>query len=152
RAMDAVIVHSHSERDVAAGLFSGPIAVVPLPYFFPSDGAAPNRAFVEPTHTLLFLGFIRPYKGLDVLLEALTLSRSQPRLLVAGESWVDAARLQDQVRRLGLKDRVSLQLGYVDARDVPALFAETDAIVLPYRHGTGSQYPRMAHALGRPSI
>jgi len=47
---------------------------------------------------------------------------------------------------------VSLDLRYIPMEEIPELLAATDALVLPYLHGTGSQYPRLAHAFGVPSI
>jgi glycosyltransferase involved in cell wall biosynthesis len=148
--MDSVLVHSETERDRAESLVSRPTAVAALPYFFPK--LPPVASAPDEGRTLLFLGFIRPYKGLDVLLESVARSVSRPRLLVAGECWVDADDLRRRAALLGLEDRVTFRFGYVSMRDIPGLMASADAIVLPYLSGTGSQYPRMARAFGRPAI
>jgi glycosyltransferase involved in cell wall biosynthesis len=105
----------------------------------------------EPFEQLLFFGTVRRYKGLDVLLHALA-QVPGIRLIVAGDIWSGAGTLRDQIGALGLTDRVTLRPGYVAGPDIPALFREVDALVLPYRAGTASQNVLLAHAMGVPVI
>jgi glycosyltransferase involved in cell wall biosynthesis len=104
---------------------------------------------------LLFFGFIRPYKGLDVALDALARLRQQGvhhRLTVAGEVWDPAEDWEQQVRRRGLSDQVDLRLGYVADGDVSGLLAEHQAALLPYRSATQSGIAPVAFAAGRPVV
>ena len=73
-------------------------------------------------------------------------------LLVAGEPWGDlGTTVSDQVRRLGLEERVRLMLQWVPEGKVPQLMAAADLVVLPYRSGSQSAVAPMALAAGVPS-
>lgn len=104
------------------------LSVVPLGAdprrFSPPAGPRPSRPF-----TLLFVGLLRHYKGLDVLLQAMTSLPRDARLLIAGAGPLRAA-LQAQAQALELGDRVSF-LGRVPDEDLPALYQAADAFVLP---------------------
>lgn len=115
----------------------------------PAD-PAPGSAAGEGVHRrLLFFGLVRPYKGLDLLIRALPEGVS---LRVAGEFWGGLAETEALVAELGLGDRVELRPGYVAAGDVPGLFEDVDALVLPYRSGTASQQVWLGHERGVPVI
>jgi len=148
--VDGVVVHSRREQEVARALTSRPIELAALPYFLPPLERVAGREGRKDS--LLFLGFVRSYKGLDVLLQALAEAKAKPSLVVAGESWVDDRRLRARVQQLGLEQQVALELRYMPMDEIPDLLAATDALALPYLHGTGSQYPRLAHTFGVPSI
>lgn len=152
---DGVLVHSDAlatlarqfarpSTDVAVAEIPPHLPVLPLPRRRVSDDD-------EPFGQLLFFGTVRRYKGLDVLLHALAQVPSI-RLIVAGDIWSGAGALRDQIGTLGLTDRVTLRPGYVAGPDIPALFSEVDALVLPYRAGTASQNVLLAHAMGVPVI
>lgn len=103
----------------------------------------------------LFLGLIRPYKGVDVLLEAASaLPRGSDWLvLVAGEPWGNlGVQLERQVADLGLADRVRLDLEWMPESRVPALLAVADVLVLPYRRGSQSAVAPMGLAHGVPIL
>jgi glycosyltransferase involved in cell wall biosynthesis len=101
---------------------------------------------------LLFFGIVRPYKGLDVLLRALARGPAHLTLTVAGEFWGGTGETEKLMAELGIADRVRLRPGYVPASEIPALFAATDALVLPYREATASQNALLAFAHGVPVI
>jgi len=101
---------------------------------------------------LLFFGIVRPYKGLDVLLRALARTPAHVTLTVAGEFWGGTADTEQLITDLGLAGRVRLWPEYVPAREIPALFAAADALVLPYREATASQNVLLAFAFGVPVV
>jgi glycosyltransferase involved in cell wall biosynthesis len=101
---------------------------------------------------LLFFGIVRPYKGLDVLLRAMARAPSNLTLTVAGEFWGGTGETEKLIAELGLAGRVTLRPGYLPASGIPALFAEADALVLPYREATASQNALLAFAYGVPVI
>ncbi len=105
----------------------------------------------EPFNRLLFFGTVRPYKGLDVLLQAMV-SVPEVRLVVAGDIWSGVSGLRDQIAELGLLDRVMLRPSYVAGSEIAGLFRDVDALVLPYRAGTASQNVLLAHSMGVPVI
>src|SRR5213079_1012728 len=73
-------------------------------------------------------------------------------LTVAGEFWGGTEDTMKLIAELGLGTRVTLRPGYVPAGRIPALFAEADALVLPYREATASQNALLAFSHGVPVI
>jgi glycosyltransferase involved in cell wall biosynthesis len=107
----------------------------------------------EGRRVALFLGLIRPYKGVDLLLEAYSRVPDRERwfLVVAGEPWGGLGdRLQRMVRGLGLEDLVRLDLRWIPEPEVPTFLAAADVLVLPYRSGSQSAVAPIALASGVP--
>ncbi|HYE58656.1 MAG TPA: glycosyltransferase, partial [Rhodothermales bacterium] len=94
--------------------------------------------------TLLFFGYIRPYKGLDVLLDAMPEihRRTGARLIVAGEFYNNEDELRAKVRALGLDQgeapAVRFFSQYIPNEEVHLYFSAADALVQPYRRATPS--------------
>ena len=153
RRCDAVLVHSPEEAELAASLAGTPVEVAALPLHLPYDDQPVARVGPRPArHRLLFFGIVRRYKGLDLLLRALASTKPDISLTVAGEIWADRHELLTLISELQLGDRIALSDGYVPAEDVPAYFADADALVLPYRSGTASQNALIALQFGIPVI
>lgn len=152
RRLDAVLTHSNDEASLATELGANSVTTARLPFFFRSEApppAPPPRARIG---RLSFVGFVRPYKGLDVLLEALRLTSSQPSLTVRGEFWEDIVRYQSMIRERGLDTRCELKPGYADEGDLVATIDNSDALVIPYRSATGTLLPQIAFSRGTPVI
>ncbi|WP_028649197.1 glycosyltransferase family 4 protein [Nocardiopsis sp. CNT312] len=155
RRVDGVVVHSDEQARLAEGL-RGPgrprPVVAHMPPHLPETGG-PLPAVPGERRRLLFLGIVRPYKGVDLLLRALADGAPDDvALTVAGEFWGGTEELAALAGELGIADRVDLRDGYVPARDLPELFAGADAAVLPYRTATASQNVWLAHEHGVPVI
>jgi len=117
--------------------------------FPPAQESPPRRAPLE----LLFFGLIRPYKGLDLLLEALGgLDRRDWHLTIAGEIWSEREKLEALIARPCVKDRVQLIDRYVSDQQAADLMARADYVVLPYRAATGSGVIAVAYNAGRPVV
>lgn len=104
---------------------------------------------------VLFFGYIRAYKGLDLLLDAWPRVRAQrpnATLVVAGEFYEDSAPYREQVARVGADQSVRLLDRYIPDGEVEALFKAADVTVLPYRSATQSGVTHVAYALGVPVI
>jgi glycosyltransferase involved in cell wall biosynthesis len=104
---------------------------------------------------LLFFGFVRAYKGLDVLLDAMPRvlkALPEAHLVVAGEFYDDPAPYRAQIRRHGLGRRVHVYDQYVPDDEVPRYFAAADAVVQPYRTATQSGVAQIAFHFDRPVI
>jgi glycosyltransferase involved in cell wall biosynthesis len=151
---EAVLVHSEElgalARTVVKERAQVVVADIPphLPAFPVRQVAADDA---EPFNRLLFFGTVRPYKGLDVLLQALA-TVPDIELVVAGDIWSGGGSLRDQISQLGLRERVTIRPSYVPGPEVAALFRDVDALVLPYRAGTASQNVLLAHSMGVPVI
>lgn len=150
-AADRVVVHSDSEARLAAAITGTQIVTAQIAPFMPV-AFRPAAPVVGEQRRLLFFGLVRPYKGLDVLLRALAAGPSDVRLRVAGEFWGGTAETEALCQALGIADRVELVDGYVAAGRVPDLFADVDALVLPYRSATGSQGVWTGFEFGVPVI
>ena len=152
RAVDGVLVHTAAERRALAPLADRPVAVAALPPHLPAVEPQPASAGdVPPRRRLLFFGKVRPYKGVDLLAQALSRIEGV-RLDVVGEFYRDEAELHGLIARLGLAERVRISPGYLPAERIPALFAAADALVLPYRTATASQLVALAHRHGLPAV
>jgi glycosyltransferase involved in cell wall biosynthesis len=148
---DGVVVHSHQEADIARILTPRPVRVAPLAPHFPASFVRSSPLRGEHRR-LIFFGLVRPYKGLDVLLRAMAQGPPDLRLRVAGEFWGGPAQTERLCRELGIAERVEFHPGYVASTDVPALFRDVDALVLPYREATGSQAVWTGFQFGVPVL
>ncbi|MDQ7041100.1 MAG: glycosyltransferase [Rhodothermus sp.] len=104
---------------------------------------------------LLFFGFVRRYKGLDVLLEAMPLVRMalpDVQLLVAGEFYEPADRYRARIRALDLSSCVQLHDRYIPESEVAWYFSAADLIVQPYLSATQSGVVPMAFHFERPVV
>jgi len=153
RRADALVVHSAEQADLAATLASTPAHVAALAPHLPHGAPTADASPAGRRNRLLFFGIVRPYKGLDVLIQALARADvPDVSLTVAGEIWEGRDELLRLISDLGLADRVTLTEGYVPTDEVPRLFAEADALVLPYRSATASQNALIAFEFGIPVI
>src|SRR5450759_707748 len=151
RGADLIVVHSEAQADEARRLTGKPIIVAQLAPSMPK-GFVGRVPLAGEHRRLIFFGLVRPYKGLDVLLRALAAGPSDVRLRVVGEFWGGTAATLELCHELGLADRVELRDGYVTADEVPDLFSDVDALVLPYRTATGSQGVWTGFEFGVPVI
>jgi D-inositol-3-phosphate glycosyltransferase len=109
----------------------------------------------QAKYVLLFFGLVRPYKGLDVLLEALSLlslTGDPPHLIVAGEFWEGIDRYQKKIRDNNLTESVLIDNRYIPDEEVGAFFSAADCMVAPYTGGTQSASTSIAAAIGLPMI
>jgi glycosyltransferase involved in cell wall biosynthesis len=105
--------------------------------------------------TLLFFGFVRPYKGLKYLIEALPIilgERPGLKLMIVGEFWRDREEYLGLIRELGLQSAIMIVDRYVSSDEVPTYFAAADAVVLPYLSSTESGIIQLAYGLNEPVI
>lgn len=109
----------------------------------------------EEGHYALFFGFIRGYKGLDLLLEAMGDERLRElgvKLLVAGEFYDDPKPYLDQIARLGIGDRVTLRSDFIADDEVGRYFCACDIVAQPYKSATQSGVTQIAFHFERPML
>lgn len=121
----------------------------------PSSLARSRLALSENAPVLLFFGFVRPYKGLDVLLRALpAVLRALPetRLVVAGECYDDESQYRSLTAELGLSESVLFHTRYIPTEEVATYFCAADLVVQPYRSATQSGVAQIAFHFGKPMV
>ena len=104
---------------------------------------------------VLFFGFIRAYKGLDLLLDAFADSRLKDlnvKLIVAGEFYGDPQPYLEQVRRLGIGDRVVLATDFIPDHEVNRYFGACDIVAQPYKSATQSGVTQIAFHFEKPML
>ncbi|AFH49419.1 Glycosyltransferase [Ignavibacterium album JCM 16511] len=104
---------------------------------------------------LLFFGYIRKYKGLDILLEALNLLSSESdkiKLIIAGEFYDDKDFYIELIHKYELQNIVIMQNEYIPNEQVKDYFIVSDVVVLPYRSATQSGILNLAYGFRKPVI
>jgi glycosyltransferase involved in cell wall biosynthesis len=151
--VDGVLVHSAGvARELATFARPRRTVEVGFPPILDLEATPPPST---PPLRLLFLGFVRPYKGLAVAVEALRLLRERGRdasLTVAGEFWEPVETWNERVAALGLSDHVDLRAGYVSDEEMGRLLADHHVFVAPYTSASQSGVVPLALAAGRPVV
>ncbi len=111
--------------------------------------------FDENSKLLLFFGYVRKYKGLDLLIDALAelVKRdSTYKLLAAGEFYDDEKYYRDKVESLNLVNSVKLLNEFIPNEEVAKYFQPSDLVVLPYRSATQSGILNLAYGFYKPVL
>ena len=109
----------------------------------------------EDQQYLLFFGFIRKYKGLDILLKAMADSRIQAlgvKLLIGGEFYDDDASYRSIIEEHQLQDHIILHNHYISNEQVKNYFCAADLVVQPYRTATQSGISQLAFYYSKPMV
>lgn len=101
---------------------------------------------------LLFFGLIRDYKGLDILIEAMSLLDDNYQLIIAGESYGSFEKYTKLINQSSLKDSIVVFEQYIPDNMVTPLFSAADVLVLPYRSATQSGVVALAYQMELPMI
>jgi glycosyltransferase involved in cell wall biosynthesis len=104
---------------------------------------------------ILFFGFIRKYKGLDLLLDAMKDERIKKlgiSLIVAGEYYEDEAPYLAQIDANGIREQVVLRTSYIPSADVRNYFCAADLVAQPYRSATQSGVTQIAYHFDKPML
>ncbi len=165
---DFAIVHSEQEKRLvqeAAPNIDVVKHVHPIYGFFGASGskadhelslqdARANLRISKDKLVLLFFGFVRPYKGLDLLIEAMPMIRQRldAYLLVVGEFWESRTRFDEMIEELSLVENIRIIDRYVPDNEVALYFSAADIVVLPYREATQSGVIQIAYAFHKPVI
>jgi len=103
---------------------------------------------------VLFFGFIRDYKGLDVLIEALVFVKEKIKikLIVAGEFYDDEKKYTGLIEKLNLQDDIILFSDFISTEEVKYYFSAADVVILPYKSATQSGIVQIAVNFDKPVI
>jgi glycosyltransferase involved in cell wall biosynthesis len=162
-----LVVHSTWDRDrmsASLGVSPGRFRVIPHgPY--PISGGAPEEATEQPRArpgreppelTVLFFGTIRPYKGLEHLIQAFEQVRKDLavpwKLVVVGETWEGWTLPLELIESSPYRDDIELVNRYVTDQEAAGYFQRADVVALPYLRSSASGPLAIAQACGLPVV
>lgn len=163
RRGDALVVHSEQDRyRLLALLPQARVYKAAIPTYAPlggqasQDGRDLRRELGLPggKPIVLFFGFVRPYKGLEYLIQAMRAVRERvdAHLLVVGEFWTAPEFYRRYADEFGVSDAMTIVNRYVPNEDLEPYFALADAVALPYVSATQSAVVQLAFGFGKPVI
>jgi glycosyltransferase involved in cell wall biosynthesis len=162
KSIDGAVVLSDSVRkDVENFRNDIPVCVSPHPVFDTygkklTRNEALSALKLDPEWSyLLFFGFIRDYKGLDLLIEAFSdpgLRNKKLRLLVAGEFYEDESKYRNLVRQAGLENDIIFFDRFIPDNEVALFFSAADLVVQPYKSATQSGVTQIAYHFDKPML
>ena len=138
-----------------------PAAYIPHPLYdnfgeiISKEEARKNLGIGTDEPIILFFGFIRKYKGLDILLEAMALLKeSMPflKLMIAGEFYDSKKETEELIAKLGIQDRLILKTTFIPDSEIKNYFCAADLVVQPYRNATQSGVTPLAYYFEVPMI
>jgi glycosyltransferase involved in cell wall biosynthesis len=159
-AFDAIIVHTQQAERRVAAIGVDPALIYRIPHGLLEAPGHPARRPTRPSCrdrlVLLQFGKIKPYKGVDLLLEALTLVPREMRhcldVRIIGKPYMDTGGMEQFVIAKELAGCVTFRFEFVSEAEQEQLFAEADAILLPYREIDASGVAMSAIARGVPVL
>jgi glycosyltransferase involved in cell wall biosynthesis len=108
---------------------------------------------------VLFFGFIRNYKGLDILLDAVKLLKEKSRtaaddikFLIAGEFYEDRKSYDEQIKTLSIANQLILKTDFIPDSEVKYFLCAADVVIQPYRSATQSGVTPLAYHFEVPMI
>ncbi|HEY6065053.1 MAG TPA: glycosyltransferase [Thermoanaerobaculia bacterium] len=155
-AADGFLVHSRDNRAEMARRFPDrPVEALPLPVLEKPEVSreeARRRLGLETGPLVLFLGLVRKYKGVDVLLDAAPriVRETGGRIAVVGEVFPDARELARRRESSPVRDRILWKDEYVSEEEMALWLAACDVVALPYRQISASAIAARALAARRP--
>ena len=121
----------------------------------PKNEARKNLQIPPEDKVVLFFGFIRKYKGLDILLEAVSLIKNtipHLTLLIAGEFYEDEKLYQQKIDELGIRKNLFLHTHFIADSEVKNYLCAADVLVQPYKNATQSGVTPLAYHFEKPMI
>ena len=138
-----------------------PSCIAPHPIYdhfgeaIPTLEARRSLYLQENDKVILFFGFVRAYKGLDLLIEAMSdpaIKAAGIKLVIAGEFYESPTPYLDRIKALGLSDTISVYNEFIGERDVKLYVSAADFIIQPYRNATQSGVTPMAYHFLKPML
>jgi glycosyltransferase involved in cell wall biosynthesis len=157
----ALVMTRSVENDLRQFTRSMPCVISPHPLFDNYDEPVSRaEAIVHlklcPAYRyILFFGFIREYKGLDLLLKAMAdpdIRTLGIKLIVAGEFYEDEKPYFDLIHTLDIADSISLHSHFISDDEVRYYFSAASLVVQPYRSATQSGVTQVAYHFNKPMV
>lgn len=156
---DAFVLLSETNRKDIEELKPGAKYIVHVHPFYndyeaaiPADEARKKLNLPSGKKVLLYFGFIRDYKGLDLLIESLKFLDDSYILVIAGEVYGDFSKYQQQIDKLNLGERIFKFTNYIPDSNIPIFFSAADVCVLTYKSATQSGIVGISYNFDVPLI
>ncbi len=159
--VDAFITMSQKVKNDLAGFTNKPAQLVVHPLYdnfgdkVDMVSARKKLGLPENEKIILFFGFIRKYKGLDLLLEAMADKRVRDagiKLLVAGEFYEKREEYETLIRDLHLGEQLILKTDFIADSEVRYYLGAADFVIQPYRNATQSGVTPLAYHFEKPML
>ena len=112
----------------------------------------------QDAHIVLFFGFIRHYKGLDILMNAIAnfkknnAAKTNVKFLIAGEFYEDRKPIDDLIKSLQIEDALIMRTDFIPDSEVRNYLCAADVVIQPYRSATQSGVTPLAYHFEIPMI
>lgn len=161
KPVDAFVTMSEKVRNDLYAFTSKPAQQIVHPLYDNfGEAVAKNEARIklslpENEKIILFFGFIRKYKGLDILLDAMNddrIRQSNIKLLVAGEFYEDRKEFDELLAKLNISSQLILRTDFIADSEVRYYLSAADFVIQPYRNATQSGVTPLAYHFEKPML
>jgi len=161
KTVDGFIAMSEKVKTDIKTFSHKPVSISPHPIFnhfgdpITKTEARVKLGLPQVEKIILFFGYIRKYKGLDLLIQAMadeTIKKLGIQLMVVGEFYEDASGYHDLVNALGLQDQIKFYSNYIPDGEVKNYVCSADFIIQPYKNATQSGVTPLAYHFEKPML
>jgi glycosyltransferase involved in cell wall biosynthesis len=161
KTVDGFIAMSEKVKNDIKTFSHKPVSISPHPIFnhfgdpITKMEARTQLRLPQQDKIILFFGYIRKYKGLDLLIQAManeTIKNLGIQLIIVGEFYEDASTYHDLINALGLQNRISFYSNYIPDGEVKNYVCSADFIIQPYKNATQSGVTPLAYHFEKPML
>ena len=161
KTVDGFIAMSEKVKNDIKTFSHKPVSISPHPIFnhfgdpITKLEARLQLGLPKEDNIILFFGYIRKYKGLDLLIHAMAneaIKKLSIQLMIVGEFYEDASAYHDLVSSLGLQDQIKFYSNYIPDGEVKNYVCSADFIIQPYRNATQSGVTPLAYHFEKPML
>jgi glycosyltransferase involved in cell wall biosynthesis len=161
KTVDGFIAMSEKVKNDIKTFSHKPVSISPHPIFnhfgdpITKMEARTQLGLPQEKKIILFFGYIRKYKGLDLLIQAMSsesIKKLNIQLMIVGEFYEDARTYHDLVISLGLQNQISFYSNYIPDGEVKNYVCSADFIIQPYKNATQSGVTPLAYHFEKPML
>jgi glycosyltransferase involved in cell wall biosynthesis len=161
KTVDGFIAMSEKVKNDIKTFSHKPVSISPHPIFnhfgdpITKMEARTQLGLPQEKKIILFFGYIRKYKGLDLLIQAMSsesIKKLNIQLMIVGEFYEDASNYHDLVNSLGLQNQISFYSNYIPDGEVKNYVCSADFIIQPYKNATQSGVTPLAYHFEKPML
>ena len=161
KTVDGFIAMSEKVKNDIKTFSHKPVSISPHPIFnhfgdpITKMEARTQLGLSQEKKIILFFGYIRKYKGLDLLIQAMSsesIKKLDIQLMIVGEFYEDARTYHDLVISLGLQNQISFYSNYIPDGEVKNYVCSADFIIQPYKNATQSGVTPLAYHFEKPML